>query len=65
MLAIGITVSADPAPKPAAVKPGGKPAPVGKPFQRVAYRRAVDDAGADAADRGADIEQEEAYRPSS
>ena len=35
---------------------GGESAPVGEPFQRVADRTAIDDAGADAADRGGDVE---------
>ena len=35
----------------------GQAAPVGEPLQRIADRGAVDDAGADAADRRADIEQ--------
>ena len=47
-------VSAEPAPKPAAVRPAARL--VGKPFQGIADAGAVDGAGANAADRGGDVE---------
>ena len=59
MLAIGITVSAEPAPKPAAVSPAASPRRSGNHFSALPTEAAVDDAGADAADRRADIEQEQ------
>ena len=40
-------------------QPGRKAPPIRKPLQRVADRSAVNHSGADAADRGADIEQEQ------
>ena len=59
MLEIGTSVIADPAPKPAAVRPSRKAAPVGKPFDRVTHGGAVDETRADAAECGTDIEHHE------
>jgi hypothetical protein len=56
MLAIGITVTAAPAPKPAAVRPAAEAALVREPLQRVADAGAVDAAGAEAGDHRGGIE---------
>ena len=51
MFAIGITVTAAPAPKPAAVRPGRETALVREPLERRADAGAVHAARADAGDR--------------
>ena len=55
MFWMGATVSAEPAPNPAAVKPGGEAALVREPLQRVADAGAVDAARADAGDDLGDV----------
>jgi hypothetical protein len=57
MFWIGMMVRADPAPKPAAVRPAAR-----KPLQRIADAGAVHRAGADAADRGGNIEHGQRIR---
>src|SRR3984893_1045885 len=62
MLAIGTTVSAEPAPKPSAVSPAARPRPTGEPLERVADGAAVDDARTDTADCSPNVQKEDRIR---
>ncbi len=58
---IGMTVSAAPAPYPAAVSPTASPPPVGEPFDRVADADGVDRPAADTRDRRARVKRRKRF----